>query len=199
MEHRYTFQGHTFENEKQWLLAKKEAEAVEYLRAKTDFNDGEMLLKLYNKILDRKMMETEIGIDFLAEIRKRIVEIGIVKENRLREIPELKQRAVKQRLEEKKSRELMKLEKERRTNTILRIVCIFLLLLVVGMFTIVLSGKRSPLAIRYEKEILNKYASWAEELTRKERAIRECLIELKRQGIEFDEDVREYFMIDREE
>ncbi|MGN0506874.1 MAG: hypothetical protein ACI4FZ_09940 [Lachnospiraceae bacterium] len=183
MENKFTFMGHTFEDEKQLLMAKKEAEAIEYLRAKTDFNNGEMLLRLYNRILDKKMMETEVGIDFLVEIRKRIVEIGIMKENQLRDIPELKKRAAKKKAAEKKSRELLLLEKARRQNTVLKIVCLFLAALVIGMFVILLTGKRSPLAVRYEEEILNKYASWAQELTEKEHAINDRLAELRKQGI----------------
>lgn len=178
-----TFMGHKFADEKQLLEAKKEAEAIEYLRAKTNFNDGEMLIRLYNRILDRKMMETEVGIDFLVEIRKRIVEIGIMKEEQLRDIPELKQRKAKQKAAEKKSREQKLLEKCRRQNTVLKIVCTFLTLLVIGMFAILLTGKRSPLAIKYEEELINKYASWAEELTEREHQIQDWLIELKEQGL----------------
>ena len=70
MEKKFTFQGHTFDNEKQLLAAKKEAEAVEYLRSKTDFGNINTLRKLYDRILDRNMMETVIGIDFLKESRK---------------------------------------------------------------------------------------------------------------------------------
>ena len=55
--------------------------------------------------------------------------------------------------------------------------------LVIGMFAILLTGKRSPLAVRYEEEILNKYASWAQELTEKEYAINDRLAELRKQGI----------------
>lgn len=175
--------GHTFEDEKQLLLAKKEAEAIEYLRAKTDFNNGEMLIRLYHRIIDNKMMETEIGVDFLVEIRKRIIEMGIMKEEQLKDIPELKKRKAKKKAAEKKSMELLLIEKVKRQNAVLVVVCLFLSALVIGMFVILLTGKRSPLAIRYEEELVNKYASWAQELTQRENELNDRIAELRRQGI----------------
>ncbi len=183
MDKKFTFMGHTFEDEKQLLLAKKEAEAIEYLRAKTDFNNGEMLIRLYHRIIDNKMMETEIGVDFLVEIRKRIIEMGIMKEEQLKEIPELKKRKAKKKAAEKKSRELLLIEKVKRQNAVLVVVCLFLSVLVIGMFVILLTGKRSPLAIRYEEELVNKYASWAQELTQRENELNDRIAELRRQGI----------------
>ncbi len=183
MDKKFTFMGHTFEDEKQLLLAKKEAEAIEYLRAKTDFNNGEMLIRLYHRIIDNKMMETEIGVDFLVEIRKRIIEMGIMKEEQLKEIPELKKRKAKKKAAEKKSRELLLIEKVKRQNAVLVVVCLFLSALVIGMFVILLTGKRSPLAIRYEEELVNKYASWAQDLTQRENELNDRIAELRRQGI----------------
>lgn len=188
MDKKFTFMGHTFEDEKQLLLAKKEAEAIEYLRAKTDFNNGEMLIRLYHRIIDNKMMETEIGIDFLVEIRKRIIEMGILKEGQLKEVPALKKRKAKQKAAEKKSKELLLIEKVKRQNSILWVICLFLTALVIGMFVILLMGKRSPLAIRYEEELINKYASWAQELTEKENKLNDRIAELRRQGIVIDEE-----------
>ncbi len=183
MDKKFTFMGHTFEDEKQLLLAKKEAEAIEYLRAKTDFNNGEMLIRLYHRIIDNKMMETEIGVDFLVEIRKRIIEMGIMKEEQLKDIPELKKRKAKKKAAEKKSMELLLIEKVKRQNAVLVVVCLFLSALVIGMFVILLTGKRSPLAIRYEEELVNKYASWAQELTQRENELNDRIAELRRQGI----------------
>lgn len=186
MEKKFTFQGHTFEDEKQLILAKKEAEAIEYLRAKTDFNNMNTLMKLYNRILDRDMMETVIGIDFLKEIREKLEASGMFTEEQIRPLPLLPEvKKLKKRNEvQKRSRERTLLERSERQNTILKIVCFFLTVLVVGMFVIVLTGKRSPLAIRYEEQILNKYASWAETLQEKEDYLRDYVRRLEELGVE---------------
>ncbi len=185
MEKKYTFQGHTFDDEKQLIAAKKEAEAIEYLRAKTDFNNMNNLMKLYDRILDRDMMETVVGIEFLKEIRETLIGSGMFKEDQVRPIPLLPEvKKLKKRNEtQKRSRERTLLERSERQNTILKVVCFFLVVLVVGMFAIVLTGTRSPLAVRYEEQIVNKYASWAEELQAKENYLREYVRKLEQQGI----------------
>ena len=186
MEKKFTFQGHTFDNEKQLLAAKKEAEAVEYLRSKTDFGNMNTLRKLYDRILDRNMMETVIGIEFLKEIREALLGSGMFKEEQVRPVPLLPEvKKLKKRKEIQKSKkERTLLERLERQNTILKTVSFFLTAIIIAMFAIVLTGKRSPLAVRYEEEILNKYASWAEELQEKEDFLREYVRKLEEQGIE---------------
>lgn len=181
-----TFQGHTFDDEKQLIAAKKEAEAVEYLRSKTDFGNMNNLRKLYDRILDRDMMETVVGIDFLKEIRGKLIESGMFKEDQIRPVPLLPEvKKLKKRKEtQKRSRERTLLERSEHQNTVLKVVCFFLSVLVIGMFVIVLTGKRSPLAIRYEEQIINKYATWATELQQKEEYLRDYVRKLEQQGIE---------------
>lgn len=185
MDKKFTFQGHTFDDEKQLIAAKKEAEAIEYLRSKTDFGNMNNLRKLYDRILDRDMMETVVGIDFLKEIRETLVGSGMFKEEQVRPVPLLPEvKKLKKRKEtQKRSRERSLLERSERQNTILKVVCSFLVILVIGMFAIVLTGKRSPLAIRFEEQLINKYASWEEELQQKEYYLREYVRKLEQQGI----------------
>lgn len=184
MENKFTFQGHTFDDEKQLIAAKKEAEAVEYLRSKTDFGNLNGLRKLYDKILDRGMMETVIGIQFLKEIRDTLIGSGMFKEDQIRPVPLLPEvKKLKKRNEvQKRSRERTRLERCERQNTILKTVCFFLVVLVISMFIVVLTGKRSPLAIRYEEQIINKYAAWAQEINEKELYLRNYVRELEQQG-----------------
>lgn len=186
MEKKFTFQGHTFDDEKQLIAAKKEAEAVEYLRMKTDFGNMNNLRKLYDRILDREMMETVVGIAFLKEIRETLIGSGMFTDDQIRPVPLLPEvKKLKKRKEtQKRSRERTLLERSERKNTILKTVCFFLIVIVIAMFAIVLSGYRSPLAIKYEEQILNKYASWAEELQEKEDYLREYVRKLEAQGIE---------------
>lgn len=189
MEKNFTFQGHTFNDEKQLLAAKKEAEAIEYLRSKTDFTNLNQLLNLYNRILDRDMMETVVGITFLEEIREILVNSGMFKEEQIRPVPLPKEKKKEKKREEvrKRTREAIVLERNKKELLRWKIVCFFLSFLVVGMFVIVLTGARSPLAVRYEEDILNKYSSWAEELQKKEDILGEYLRQLEQAGIEVPE------------
>jgi len=185
MEKKYTFQGHTFEDEKQLIAAKKEAEAIEYLRSKTDFNNMNNLRKLYDRILDRDMMETVVGIAFLKEIRETLIGSGVFTEEQIRPVPLLPEvKKLKKRKEiQKRSREMTLLERSEQKNARLKIICFFLTVLVIGMFVITLTGTRSPWALNYEEQVLNKYSSWAEELQEKEAYLREYVRKLEQQGI----------------
>lgn len=186
MGNKFTFQGHTFDDEKQLIAAKKEAEAIEYLRAKTDFSNMNNLMKLYNRILDRDMMETVVGIEFLREIRETLVGSGMFKEEQVRPVPLLPEvKKLKKRNEiQQRSRERTLLERCERQNTILKVVCFFMGILVIGMFAIVLTGTHSPLAVRYEEQLINKYAAWAQEIQAKEDYLRAYVRKLEQQGIE---------------
>ena len=193
MDNKFTFQGHTFDDEKELIAAKKEAEAIEYLRSKTDFGNLNNLLKLYDRILDKDMMETVIGLDFLKEIRDTLVESGLFKEEQIRPVPMNKEKKkAKRRAEiQKRSREMTRLEASQRENTRLKIICLFLTALVIAMFVIVMTGTKSPLAVRYEEEIINKYASWAQELKERENALGEYIRQLENAGIDVPEWISE--------
>ena len=143
-------------------------------------------MKLYNRILDKDMMETVVGIEFLKEIRTMLLNCGMFKEEQIRPVPLLPEvKKLKKRKEiQTRSRERTLLERSERQNTVLKTVCFFLVVLVVGMFVIVLTGTRSPLAIRYEEQIINKYAAWAQELQEKEDFLRDYVRQLEAQGIE---------------
>jgi len=185
MSNKFTFQGHTFEDEKQLIAAKKEAEAIEYLRSKTDFGNMNNLRKLYDRILDRNMMETVVGISFLKEIRGALLASGMFNEEQIRPVPLLHEvKKLKKRKEiQKRSKEMTRLERSEQKNIRLKIICFFLTVLVIGMFVITLTGTRSPWALNYEEQLLNKYASWAEELQAKEAYLREYVRLLEQQGI----------------
>jgi len=185
MEHKFTFQGHTFDDEKQWIAAKKEAEAIEYLRSKTDFGNMNNLRKLYDRILDRDMMETVVGIEFLKEIRETLIGSGMFTEDQIRPVPLLPEvKKLKKRKEiQKRSREMTLLERSQRQNTVLKVVCFFMTVLVIGMFIITLTGTRSPWALRFEEQLIDKYAAWAEEIQAKEENLRRYVRELEQQGI----------------
>ena len=55
--------------------------------------------------------------------------------------------------------------------------------LVIGMFIITLTGTRSPWALRFEEQLIDKYAAWAEEIQAKEENLRRYVRELEQQGI----------------
>lgn len=181
----YNYKGFSFDTREELELAKKEDEAIEYLKAKTNTNDPEVVLKLYNKLLDRNMFVTPVGTKFLLDMKKYILESGIIDESRLKRIPADQKR----RPETKKTKE-NKLIKE---NIYLKITVFIMSLLIIAMFIIALTGKMSPAASVYEMQIRDKYAKWAEQLSDKEEELRNVVRFLKEMGYNVDfEELTEY-------
>ena len=57
--------GFVFENEAEAEQAAKEAEGVKYIKSKTDMDNPEMVLQIYNKIIRQKLFETAVGFTYL--------------------------------------------------------------------------------------------------------------------------------------
>lgn len=189
MGDKYTFRGHTFDNEKQMRQAEKEAEVVDYLRARTNFNNLDQVMKVYHRILDKNIIETVIGIEFLMELRNRLINSGMFTEEQIRSVPLLPEaQKMQKRAEERKQTDRKnQLETLQKQNRVLKVVTFFLAILVIAMFTVTLTGKRSPLAVIYEEQIVNQYASWADELTVREQRLREYLERLEQVGFDVEE------------
>ena len=47
----------------------KEKNAVEYLRKQIDFGNPEVVLRIYNQIVEQDLFETEVGLGFMRELR----------------------------------------------------------------------------------------------------------------------------------
>lgn len=164
----YTYQGFTFRSEAELAEAKKEAEVVAYIRGQADLSNVKTVVKLYNRLIEKGTLGTELGISFLKELRSRALESGAVAESSLQPLPEVEKKEVKEPKTVSKDRKLMELYRERSKNLTYVVV---LLCLVIGiLFAIRLWGTASPF-VDYEQKVLDEYAGWKEELTKKEEEL----------------------------
>ncbi len=69
MAREYKFKGYTFYSEEEFNEAKKENETIEYIKSRTDITNTETVIALYNKLIDRRVITTVIGLDFLKRLR----------------------------------------------------------------------------------------------------------------------------------
>lgn len=172
----YRVGGYVFDDEYDYKEAKREAESIEYIKSKADLKDLNKTIKLYYKLVERQTFKTAVGMDFLRELRERILAGQIVDEKSLPCIRVEKSgklrpysAAISRDAENRYKERVGILESKLRS---LRIINVFLILIIAAMILISLFGKK----ISYtdvENEILNKYAAWAEELDARERAVRQ--------------------------
>ncbi len=165
----YTYQGFTFRSEEELAEAKKEAEVVAYIRSQADLSNVKVVVKLYNRLIEKGTLVTALGIAFLQELRSRALESGTVAESSLRPLPEPVK--TEKRQEEKKvskDHKLMEFYKEKSKR--LTFTVVVLCIVIVILFAIRLFGTASPFA-DHEQKVLDQYAGWKEELTAQEERL----------------------------
>ena len=175
--------GFSFENKDEAEQAKKEIEGIRYIKTKT---------------------ETAVGYSYLKDLQEYLTTIPFIKNEDILPIPvthprleaslkkqkrEIAQkervRAVRARQREKKLAKIDRKALETESSGKLKIsLCVnaILVVCVVAMFAMTLTSD-SPTIVDYQSKLLNRYASWEQELTEREKAVSEKEQEL---GIQVD-------------
>ncbi len=169
--------GYRFNTPDEYKEAKKEEEAIRYIKLKTDFKNYDNALKLYNTLIEKKTLHTVIGIDFLHELniyltkQKRGDNIQPIPLNDIR-IANNPKPAVNDddTVKVQKLNNIINLYKSKNKNN--KIVIFFLIVLLIGLFVLTFTGDNSPL-IDDEMRLQDKYAAWEEELTQREEALKQ--------------------------
>ena len=180
--------GFSFENKDEAEQAKKEIEGIKYIKTKTDMNDPEVVLQVYNKMIEQKLFETAVGYSYLKDLQEYLTTIPFIKNEDILPIPvthprleasikKQKERvlAVRARQREKKLAKIDRKALETESSGKLKIsLCVnaILVVCVVAMFAMALTSD-SPTIINYENKLIDKYAAWEQELDEREAALKE--------------------------
>lgn len=159
--------------------AQKEEKEASYFESKIRGKEVQNILAAYDNMLDEKLFKTPVGWEYLKHLQGKIRDMGM-DEDYIRPIPmyisyvhdEKEQISARQRVQPT--------EKKEDNNRKLKISVFFNILLVImvaAMFVIAVNSE-NPNILNYEKTILNKYASWEQELTEREYKVREKEAEL---------------------
>ena len=182
-----TFDGYIFANSQDLELAKNEVKKISYLESHADMTDMAMIEQIYNKALENRSFSTPVGLEYMKELQ-RVLENGGVPAERIKPIPLYTTfRRIDLSKTEPVKRRATKVEKDKQSvenkyKNSLVIIGILATMVIVMLF-ITFNGS-TPNAINYRQAIQNEYASWADELTEREAAVREKEREL---NIEYGE------------
>ena len=146
---------------------------------------------VYEKSIENKIFKTPIGWEYLVGLRRKLLESGY-KEEDLIPIPlnvSMTRHSAMDSLNVKQRILPQEPKKEANFKTIFSIILNIVLLILIGvMFYITVTAETDNI-INYRKNITNRYAGWEQELSDREKAVREAE---KRLGIEgtkgYDED-----------
>lgn len=170
-----TVEGYTFRTTEDARLAKLEAQKIEFIEKRINYNRADSVLALYKKAVEERTFQTPVGIRYLEKLHDFLESSPVITE----EIPPIPlqsyfSRTVREnanparhRVTPMKKRDILK--RKYRISVILNIV---LVLMVAAMFAIALNAK-NPNMLNYEKALVNKYSEWEQELSTREAAIRE--------------------------
>lgn len=168
-------EGYRFANMEDADLARLELEKIRAIESRLDYQNGEMVLSVYNRAVMNRTFQTPVGCEYLIKLRDYLLDTGVARENELRAVPLQAQFSGKARSQEGHRPSAAASEEKERTVPIwsFRVslaVNVILLLLVAGMFLIAMSGD-NPNILNYKSKILNEYASWEQELRAREREV----------------------------
>lgn len=175
----YSVDGYTFYTEKDVKIAELEHKKIEYLKEKMDYSDPDSILKVYDKAVSERIFKTPVGIDFLREMQVFLTECPEIPNEAIQAIPLLAVYDSEMREHPEPARKRVKPSAKKKTKDaksqalfISVMINIVLVIAVLAMFVITLNSDQ-PNILNYEQAITNRYASWEQQLTEREKAVRE--------------------------
>lgn len=178
---RYIAEGFSFYTEKDAVLAETERRKVEYLKARLDYNNAESILRIYKKAIAERIFKSPVGLFFLREVQQYLLRQPDIDPEAVDAIPlhvsfegEFREQSNPARNRVRPAQN--QVPKKSPALRISVIANIGLAAAVIAMFAIAL-GASQPNILNYERVLTDRYASWEQELTEREQAIRERELE----------------------
>ncbi len=180
----YNVGGYNFKSKETAEEARSELNAIRYVASKTDTRDPKQAYLLYNKLLDKEMFRTLIGMEYLKDLQQILYASDDIPNDRIRPIPvsyEVQDMFDGKREATKLKGKVMKLEKSRdryKDYFIKAMIVNAVLVIVIIAMLIIMGTSTNPTVLDYEKKLQDKYAGWEEELESKEARLKEWEKEL---------------------
>lgn len=152
--------------------ARTERKKALYFETKLEGKPAKSILAVYNKMLEEKVFVTPVGWEYLKQIQEKMRVLG-VEEEEIKPVPLFsafvhQEEKKNNRPRPEKPKEKIPYQNRFRSSVIVNIM---LVVLVLAMFFIA-SGSDNPNIINYRNVIVNEYASWDQELSEREKAVR---------------------------
>ena len=170
--------GYEFNTIEDAQLAKDELNAIKYVSAKTNTKDPKQVYNLYNKIIERKLFSTQIGMNYLKQLQTFLYKSSEIPNDKIQPIPinadtqeALDKR--KEQIEFKSELRNLSIQVAKYRNNFIRamVLNIILVIVIIAMF-VILKTSSNPNILNYEVTIQNRYAQWQQELQSEEESLK---------------------------
>lgn len=182
--------GFLFKTKEDADKARVDARKIEYLESHVKLNSLANIKTVYTKSIQNKVFGTPLGWSFLSFLRRQVMIQG----GDLSDMPNIELKHIYTHTsspDDYVPKEVVKEEPKKNANfkffKYSLFLNIFLIILVIGMFLIAASNN-STTVLNYKETITDEYEAWEEELTEREKAVKEKEKEL---GIESKPDFKE--------
>ncbi len=161
--------------------AEEELKKIKYLEEKMDYSQPEVILRVYEKAIRERVFSTSAGLVFLKKIQDYLKQSPQLAGREIPAIPPYMTSMSKQREKTSPARKRVKpsVSKEKQSAVLpcSIILNILLAIAIMAMFVITLNADE-PNVLNYERALQDKYASWEQQLTEREQAVRARELEL---------------------
>lgn len=175
----YVVDGYYFRTKETALEAQNELNAIKYVSMKTDLKDPKQVYLLYNKLLEKELFKTIVGIGYLKKLQDFLYVSDEIPNDKIQPISvdyEL-QELLKGRREITRNKSVinkLKKEKKKYNDMFIKAIIVNVVLVAVIAFMIIITlTSQNPNIIDYENKLQNKYSTWQEELESQEESIKE--------------------------
>lgn len=174
-------EGYSFTDENMARQAQTEAEGVQYVKARTDMSKPDQVFNVYHRLLQQRMFQTPVGYAYLKELQEYLKTMPGIRSEDIKPIP-IAANLVVNDTRGIADRWRRRLEKEQNKLQISIVANFAFALSILIMFVITATSGQTTI-LNYEKKLQDRYAQWEQQLTQREKAIREEEQELE---LEFD-------------
>lgn len=169
-------EGYSFSDRDMAMQARKEAEGVRYVKARTDMSSPSQVFGVYHKLLEQRMFQTPIGYSYLKELQEYLKTMPGISVEEIKPIPVAANLVVDDAagVSKRLKGRLEQVQKRLRLSRVLNVV---FALAILAMFVISATSGQTTI-LNYESEIQNKYAQWEQQLQEREAKVRERELQL---------------------
>ena len=179
---KYVVDDYSFTTRTEYDRALKEKETIEYLTANTNMSDMRAVLKVYNRAVEKKSFQTVIGMEFVRNMRKRLIGSGFVSEESIEPVPVSAVKEMSYADDKSMAQSRAKKYKEAYEEVsagikIRNIIIAALVIIIIAMMIITYKTKYSVFTYftdyktQMEEELIDKYEKWEKELDEREKKL----------------------------
>jgi hypothetical protein len=166
--------GYAFPDRASAGLARNELESIQYLSKKVNYNDNSQLLALYERLTEEGLFKTQVGIEYMRKLQRKLMKDKDIMEAGLKPIPvqnggddsprpdrELATQRAKNRLAARET-------KKYKSYFAKSLLFNFILVAAIIIMFVITATSSNPNILNYESKLQDRYASWEEDLKTRE-------------------------------